>query len=55
MKITEAGKEVITVAELIEQLQKLPPDAMVYAEGCDCVGPATGAELQSDGDVWIRR
>jgi hypothetical protein len=30
---------------LIAQLSALPPDAYVLTEGCDCVGPASGASL----------
>ena len=33
----------ITVAELIEQLQKLPRDLVVEAEGCDRVNRVRGA------------
>lgn len=33
----------ITVAELIKQLQQLPQDLPVQAEGCDCYGEAKGA------------
>jgi hypothetical protein len=38
-------KKPITVRELIAQLSALPPDAYVLTEGCDCVGPASGASL----------
>jgi hypothetical protein len=36
----------VTLQELIEQAQALlsqgaPPTALVYSEGCDCVGEAT--------------
>ncbi len=44
-----------TVAELIVELQKMPQDAPVYTEGCDCIGTAVGVEIQQDGDVWITR
>jgi hypothetical protein len=37
----------VTVAQLIEQLQKLPQDAKVETEGCDCYGPCSGA-VQTD-------
>ena len=45
---------VLTVARLIEQLQAMPPDALVYAEGCDCTG-AAGSICLSDGSVLIER
>lgn len=38
-------KKQITVRELIEQLQTLPPDLPVQSEGCDCCGAASGAEV----------
>jgi hypothetical protein len=48
--------EHITVKELIKQLQEMPQDALVYSEGCDCVGPATGAAYDdSDNSVIIER
>ena len=40
--------KILTVAELIEQLQTLPQDFVVLAEGCDCVGEAAGARLYKD-------
>jgi hypothetical protein len=45
----------ITVAELIVQLQALPPGAKVWSDGCDCVGEACCAELDVNGDVLIAR
>ncbi len=33
----------MTVSELIAQLQKLPPDLKVEAEGCDCVNDVRAA------------
>ena len=33
----------MTVAELLEQLQKLPQHLVVDAEGCDCVNEVRGA------------
>ena len=43
----------ITVKELIEQLQAMPPDAFVHTEGCDCVGPCSGARVanQRNGET----
>lgn len=32
----------ITVRDLIARLQGCPQDAIVWLEGCDCVGEATG-------------
>lgn len=43
----------MTVAELIEHLYQMPPEAPVWCEGCDCVNPATTATLHEDGRVWI--
>jgi hypothetical protein len=37
------------VSELIEKLQKAPPDAEVNTEGCDCNGDVA-AVLWSEGD-----
>lgn len=45
----------ITVGELIQQLLKLPLDAPVEAEGCDCDGAAKGAALLFDQYVLIER
>lgn len=47
MKAVYQEKE-ITVGELIDILQKMPPSASVTLEGCDCYGKATGAEYRSD-------
>ena len=44
----------MTVRELIAELQKQPPDAMVVSDGCDCVGLATGVELH-ENHVYLRR
>lgn len=44
------GYDPITVAELIEQLQKLPPTARVLVEGCDCTGDCSGA---TGDDEWV--
>lgn len=42
------------VSELIARLSKMPPDADVETEGCDCIGQAAG--LRFDGDsVLITR
>lgn len=44
----------ITVAELIEVLKSLPQDLPVYADGCDCIGKAKGAEVE-DYYVLVHR
>lgn len=49
-------KKQLTVREVIEQLQQLPPDALVALEGCDCYGPCCGVEFDDvDGTVDMRR
>jgi hypothetical protein len=40
----------ITVKELIDMLSKLPPEAVVVTEGCDCDGLAENPYLQPDGN-----
>lgn len=49
MKVRETKNEpeveVLSVAELIEELLRLPPDAPVRTEGCDCSAFAVGVEL----------
>ncbi len=42
----------LTVAELIEALQTMPPGALVFTEGTECVAEATGVMLEK-GDVFI--
>ena len=37
----------LTVAELIEKLQKHNPNALVMIEGCDCDGAAADVETMS--------
>jgi hypothetical protein len=49
------GKPTMTVAELIAALQQFPHEAPVITEGCDCVGPAAGVEVEDDGVVIIHR
>lgn len=36
----------MTVAELITELQKMPPDLEVTTEGCDCYGDVGSVEVQ---------
>lgn len=42
------GEETMTVAELIAELQKLPPDFAVVTEGCDCYGTAQAVGIDRD-------
>ena len=51
----EHGYETLTVAELIEELKKMPQDAFVFHEGCDCLGSAYKVLLEPDGTVLITR
>jgi|GEM_PF-3734500 len=51
----QGNDNVMTVAEIIEALKNMPQDALVYHEGCDCIGAADGVELQNDGTVMISR
>jgi len=41
----------LTVAELITELQKFPADMLVWTEGCDCFGKASGAVRYSDDGI----
>lgn len=43
---------VLTVAELITELQKYPGEAVVCTEGCDCYGSAVGVEFDAEGFVY---
>ena len=43
------------VSELIEILSKLPQDAFVETEGCDCNGPCGGAHVDGYGGVLLER
>ena len=45
----------LTVSQLIEKLKKMPEDAPVWHEGCDCYGCADGVRLEEDGTVMITR
>lgn len=44
MEDQEAEKETMTVKELIAELQKQDPEALVYSEGCDCTGDVQAVE-----------
>ena len=43
----------LTVADLIEQLSKLPPNSPVYAEGCDCVNQVRAAASLDHGCILV--
>ncbi len=45
----------MTVRELIEELEKMPVNAVVRTEVCDCTGVVAGVELEEDGEVLITR
>ncbi len=47
--------EQLTVKELIALLEKMPPEAVVWHEGCDCYVKANGVCLQADMEVLITR
>lgn len=54
--IDEGAPKTLTVAQLIEQLRKMPQDARVYTEGCDCLGEAASVEYREhDHTVEINR
>ncbi len=49
-----AAKTQYTVADLIQDLIKQDPDALVYMEGCDCTGQCKS--VSKDGsDVMLNR
>lgn len=43
----------LTVKQLIELLEKMPQDFLVYTEGCDCIGLADGVELGDGSDNYV--
>ena len=45
----------MTVRELIELLEKMPVNATVWTQGCDCDALAGDVELRQDGKVFINR
>lgn len=56
MQKDKFGYDTITVKELIDELKKMPPDALVYHEGCDCDGNADGVWFnEEDNTVLITR
>jgi len=44
-----------TVGELITELQKFDQVALVFSEGCDCIGSVVEVQTQSDGSVLLCR
>ena len=45
-----------TVSELIADLQKMPMDAIVWHEGCDCLGACGECEYDKiDNSILIKR
>ena len=52
-KARRAARPQLTVRQLIEQLQVLPPDATVTCEGCDCYNAAVEAVALTNDDVVI--
>jgi len=56
MESQKFEKKQLTVKELIELLQKMPQDALVWHEGCDCFGKADGVVYrESRNSVLITR
>lgn len=47
------GESAVTVAELIAALKQMPQDAKIWADGCDCCNPVTGATVDEDGKVTL--
>ena len=43
----------LTAGQIIEALQKLPPETKVLAEGCDCINPTSQVgTFRSNGVIW---
>lgn len=52
----EVKNKQLTNGELIELLQTLPKDALVWNEGCDCWGEADRVEYdEDDNSILIGR
>lgn len=57
----EETKPQLTVAQLIKKLKAMPQDALVWHEGCDCLGKADDVKfeysdlVQETGYVLISR
>lgn len=47
--MTEDAEKILTVAELIAELQKCDPALPVWHEGCDCMGSASKVSLTTMG------
>lgn len=46
----------LTVGALKELLKQYPDETLVHTEGCDCVGPASGVDLDPvDNSIVITR
>lgn len=44
----------MNVSELIQALTALgTPDAPVHVEGCDCINPASGVEVQPASPAYV--
>lgn len=43
----EYEDKAMTVAQLIAELQKLPPELKVLTEGCDCTGPCASVSVEA--------
>lgn len=56
MITNDIGEEILTVAELIKELEKIEDkNAAVYIEGCDCLGAAHSVSSDGCGNVLIER
>lgn len=57
IQVPPYGKETMSVAELIAELQKIPdPETHpVISEGCDCDGGVVVVDLLPDGQVYLGR
>jgi hypothetical protein len=56
--VGEGGDErtiTTTVGDLVSKLQTMDQGALVFTEGCDCIGNVVGVETESDGTVLILR
>lgn len=41
-------EDTMTVAQLIKELEKMPPDLPVVSEGCDCDGDVMSLVMKED-------
>ena len=55
VKSSSVIDETMTCAELIEELQKFPPNFSVITEGCDCNGNCVRVSLYAENEVMIER